>query len=287
MSHDMCEMPTLYLCLAGTVRLWSPTPTAAPGAGEEPGLEIYRIVNFEVTAWDKRKYGEFFSGDAYIILKTGKTRSGSYSWDLHFWLGKDSSQDEQGTAAIKSVELDDALGGQATQWREVQNHESSQFISYFKKGIIYLEGGAESGFTKVDRDAYTKRLLKVKGHRNVRCHEVERKCSSLNMGDVFILDCLAKHLRLDSSAVQANRRSSRAWRWRGASGTICSKVKLTSTSSKTTSTPTTGSSPSLVRRTWMRSSLRMLAATTASMRSPPPRWSSSTKCRKRAPARWR
>ncbi|VDM43969.1 unnamed protein product [Toxocara canis] len=103
-----------------------------------------------------------------------------------------SFQDEQGTAAIKAVELDDALGGAPVQYREVQGHESPLFMSYFKSGIRYMKGGAASAFRHVTQNQFENWkpcLFHCKGKRNVRCTEVECKRSSLNVGDVFILDC--------------------------------------------------------------------------------------------------
>jgi len=48
-------------------------------------------------------------------------------------------------AAYKTVELDDALGGAATQYREIQGNESTLFLSCYKSsgGIEYLPGGIE------------------------------------------------------------------------------------------------------------------------------------------------
>ena len=115
--------------------------------------------------------------------------SGSIKHNIHFWLGKETSQDEMGIAAYKTVELDDSLGGAPVQYREVQHRESSLFMSYFKEtGIQYLEGGVASGFKHVDRDAYTTRLFHVKGKRTVRVMQVPCTNASLNADDVFILD---------------------------------------------------------------------------------------------------
>lgn len=53
-----------------------------------------------------KMYGQFYSGDAYIVLKTSQKQScTALSWDLFFWLGDNCSQDEQGVAAYKTVEV--------------------------------------------------------------------------------------------------------------------------------------------------------------------------------------
>ncbi|KAJ0962245.1 hypothetical protein J5N97_030073 [Dioscorea zingiberensis] len=110
--------------------------SAFHGAGQKPGIEIWRIENFQPAPVPKSSYGNFFTGDAYLILKTTSLRNGAIRHDIHYWLGKDTTQDEAGTAAIKTVELDAALGGRAVQYREVQGHETEKFLSYFKPCIF-------------------------------------------------------------------------------------------------------------------------------------------------------
>ena len=37
--------------------------------GQEPGLFIWRIENFQVTPWPKEKYGQFYDGDSFIVRR--------------------------------------------------------------------------------------------------------------------------------------------------------------------------------------------------------------------------
>ena len=164
------------------------TSIKAQGAG----LYIWRIEKMQPVPVEPNGYGKFFSGDSYIVLEAKPLRAGasSLSYDIHFWLGESTTHDEMGAAAYKTCELDDALGGIAKQHRETQGHESSKFLSIFKKrgGVVYLNGGAESGFRHVEGKEYPVRLLQLKGRRNVRVKQVETSAASLNEGDVFILD---------------------------------------------------------------------------------------------------
>jgi len=158
-------------------------------AGTEVGLEIWRIEKFQVVLQPKSSHGAFFSGDSYIVLNTFR-RPGhqNLEWDVHFWLGKETSQDEMGVAAYKTVELDDYLGGGPIEHREVQGHESALFQSYFPHGIRIMNGGIDTGFNKVKPKEYKPRLLQVKGRKNVRLVEVPLDAKSVNSGDVFVLD---------------------------------------------------------------------------------------------------
>ncbi|KAG0601882.1 hypothetical protein M758_11G145100 [Ceratodon purpureus] len=161
---------------------------AFQGVGQKPGMDIWRIEDFKPVLLPKESHGKFYTGDSYIVLKTTALKTGGFHYDIHFWLGKKTSQDEAGTAAIKTVELDAALGGRAVQYRETQEHETDLFLSYFKPCIIPMEGGVASGFKKVEVGKVEPRLFVVKGRRAVRVAQVPFARSSLNHDDVFVLD---------------------------------------------------------------------------------------------------
>ncbi|XP_040460470.1 villin-1 isoform X1 [Falco naumanni] len=144
--------------------------------------------SMEMVPVPTKSYGNFYEGDCYILLSTRKTGS-SFSYNIHYWLGEKSSQDEQGAAAIYTTQMDDHLGMVAVQHREVQGYESETFRAYFKQGLIYKKGGVASGMKHVETNTYkVQRLLHVKGKKNVVAEEVEVSWKSFNRGDVFLLD---------------------------------------------------------------------------------------------------
>ncbi|RID61063.1 hypothetical protein BRARA_E00239 [Brassica rapa] len=166
--------------MSGSTKVLDP---AFQGAGQKPGTEIWRIENFEAVPVPKSEHGKFYMGDTYIVLQTTQNKGGAYLFDIHFWIGKDTSQDEAGTAAVKTVELDAVLGGRAVQHREIQGHESDKFLSYFKPCIIPLEGGVASGFKTPEEEVFETRLYTCKGKRAIRLKQVPFARSSLNHDD--------------------------------------------------------------------------------------------------------
>jgi len=162
------------------------------GIGQKVGMNIWRIEKFKVVPVPEKEYGSFHTMDSYILLNTYKKdpNKPALSYDLHFWLGASTSQDEAGTAAYKTVELDDVLSGKAAQHRECEHYESEMFLSYWKNkgGMRILEGGCGTGFHHVTATQYKPRLMWLKGRKNVRCVEVPMSGKSLNSGDVFVLD---------------------------------------------------------------------------------------------------
>jgi len=192
------------------------TEPAWRGAGIQAGILIWRVEDWEIVPWPKQKYGTFFDGDSFIILNSYKASPDvtSLSHDIFFWLGKQTSQDEAGVAAYKTVELDVHLRGVAVQYREVQGFESPRFLQLFPR-LTIRRGGVKSGFRHVtteEKDIFrlfqiltagTKygraSLLPASGKRGagprgsgisggIVVKEVEPKVASLNSGDVFVLD---------------------------------------------------------------------------------------------------
>ncbi|CAE6517773.1 unnamed protein product [Rhizoctonia solani] len=158
------------------------------GVGQAEGLWIWRIEYFKVVPWPDDRKGQFYDGDSYIILHTYKKNpdAETLAHDLHFWLGSQTSLDEAGTAAYKTVELDDYLGGVPTQYRECQYYESPRFRSYFPKGIRILSGGVRTGFTHPEPGApRPPKLFQITANSVT---EIRLPVKYLEEGDVYVFE---------------------------------------------------------------------------------------------------
>ncbi|PWA69895.1 villin/Gelsolin, ADF-H/Gelsolin-like domain protein [Artemisia annua] len=153
---------------------------AFQGAGQKAGIEVWRIENSSPVAVSESSYGKFFTGETYMILKTNGSKSGSFRHDIHYWIGKDASEDEASTAAVKPLELDAALGGRSVQYRELQGYETERFLSCFRPCIIPEES---------EHEEHKTRMFLCKGK-----HVVHVPCarSSLNHDSICILDSKSK-----------------------------------------------------------------------------------------------
>ncbi|GJE88448.1 fragmin60 [Phanerochaete sordida] len=171
-------------------------------AGKVAGTQIWRIEKFSVVEWPKTRFGSFYDGDSYIVLHTYKPSPDSeeLAYNLHFWLGSETSQDEACTAAYKTVELDDHLGEKPVQYREIQGYESPKFLSYFPR-FLCMKGGVATGFHHVSSPPpdNSRRLYRVtaSGHQLV-VREVLPEASSLVPGDAYILDMGTKVWQLNT-----------------------------------------------------------------------------------------
>ncbi|XP_046398859.1 villin-1-like [Ischnura elegans] len=167
---------------------------------------IWRIENMTVVPVPKDEYGKFYDGDSYIVyaasergkpagpdIRVAEVKNASLEVHIHFWLGLETSQDEAGVAAYKTVELDEYLGGGPTQHREVQGKESPRFRSYFKNGIMLLHGGVASGMRRSLQDpaSFQSRLFRIRGRRWSNTSVFQMPAVSwehMNSGDVFVVE---------------------------------------------------------------------------------------------------
>mmetsp|Transcript_88681 Transcript_88681/g.185365 ORF Transcript_88681/g.185365 Transcript_88681/m.185365 type:complete len:365 (+) Transcript_88681:51-1145(+) len=160
-------------------------------AGKGPGVQVWRAEEFKVVPWPTDKYGpqwiELKTGDSFIILQT-IANEGELEHHIFFWLGQETSLDEQGTVAYKAVELDAYFDGQASHSREIQGRESEEFRKIFPR-ISYTAGGVDSGFHHTIADVYEARLIEVRKTKQGVVHKhVPLSRESLNHADCFVLD---------------------------------------------------------------------------------------------------
>ena len=144
---------------------------------------VFRVNNLKLVPVPENDIGKFYSGDCYLIFDS---RHGADN--IYYWIGSESSQDERAVVAIKAVELDNLFGGQPSQHREVEGHESLGFRRMFPGGLVTLQGGHTTGLRKVSSDQAGAKLLQVMGGKYPLMREVTLAWANMNHGDTFVLD---------------------------------------------------------------------------------------------------
>lgn len=153
-------------------------------------VKVWRVKSFTLEEVAQKHHGVFYSGDSYVILYTYLKNSKEYHI-IYFWLGNDSTMDEQGAAAAAAVQLDDQLGGEPYQIRVCEGKEPLHFFMIFGHKLLIYQGGHASGFKNVKDQAYSSdtRLFQVRATgNNARIVEVAPLAQSLNTSDVFLLN---------------------------------------------------------------------------------------------------
>lgn len=111
-------------------------PEADPGSGK---MTIWRVGEYKKVLIPTDEYGQFYMGDAYIVLFT-------YIWKnveryiIYFYQGRDASINDQGASALLTIELDDALQRQAKEVRVVEGKEPLHFMKILKGKVMVHQG---------------------------------------------------------------------------------------------------------------------------------------------------
>ena len=85
--------------------------------------------------------------------------------------GEKSSRDEQVACAMLATQLDNFLGGDPIQHRQVQGYESPEFMILFPRGVSYKVGGRRRDLTQTHPSVLESHWLIMKGISpiNVAC----------------------------------------------------------------------------------------------------------------------
>ena len=110
-------------------------------------------------------------GHSYIIQYRYQVK-GSDKFIVYFWQGRDSSITEKGAAAVETINVTDALGGDAPQLRVEQGKETRHFLQLFHRTGMVVHLGKQAG-SPADAPMRLYQLRQAE-HGGVRCVETDQ-----------------------------------------------------------------------------------------------------------------
>ncbi|KAK9049359.1 hypothetical protein SSX86_031672, partial [Deinandra increscens subsp. villosa] len=108
-------------------------------------LEVWSIDGGAKNPVAKEDIGKFYSGDCYIVLYSYHSREKKEDFYLVYWIGKDSTEEDQNTAAKLTASMFNSLKGRPIQGRVYQDKEPPQFIAIFQPMVVF-KGGLSSSY---------------------------------------------------------------------------------------------------------------------------------------------
>ncbi|VAH85359.1 unnamed protein product [Triticum turgidum subsp. durum] len=169
-------------------------PPLLEGGGR---LEVWCIDGNTRSPLPKEDNGKFYSGDCYIVLYTYHSGDKKEEYYLNYWIGKESTADDQVMGAELANTMWNSLKGRPVLGRIYQGKEPPQFVALFQPMVI-LKGGISSGYKKITEEkgaasgSYSPEgiaLFRVSGtaiHNNKTLH-VDALATSLSSTDCFVL----------------------------------------------------------------------------------------------------
>ncbi|XP_022911438.2 advillin isoform X2 [Onthophagus taurus] len=149
---------------------------------------IWKIRKNDSVEIGKEKFGNFFSGDCYLIWYSYQSQGQKHI--LYTWFGLHASDDEMLNTFSKRTEIENELGGQAIKVRVIQGREPPQLLQIFKGKLVIFRGkGTEQDESGRNTKSPTNYLLHVQGSAtyNSKATQVNTKSSSLNSNYCFVL----------------------------------------------------------------------------------------------------
>jgi hypothetical protein len=164
--------------------------TAIPDGGD---LLVWRVENFKLVTLPDKKYGHFYSGDSYVVQYRFTNSAGKQEHMIYFWLGAYSTSDDKAAAAVQAKELDEKLGGTATQLKVIEGREPLHFRTLFKGQMVVHRRGKISGYKEKAANWRSSiqctALYQVNASTQLATFatQVPVMASSLNSADCFVL----------------------------------------------------------------------------------------------------
>ncbi|XP_077284313.1 gelsolin isoform X2 [Arctopsyche grandis] len=158
-------------------------------------IEVADSADPERSADDGSKYGQFYQGDSYVIKYEYTNSQGDTAYVICYWIGKDSTPDEQENSYALAKVMNEDLGGDHIVIKVPQGSEPKHFLKLFNGKMITLLGGHGSEFkyfnTKDSYDTDGTRLFKIQGNEmdsDMRVEQIPEDASNIDHEDVFLLE---------------------------------------------------------------------------------------------------